>query len=106
MDFFHFWSGMGKMRDLDTLRPGELAHAHFQDLLDAPRELTDNSYRLVPGDGIAPVVEIVRKLAEKEYAGALSVELFLPRLTGGDPYEVASEIKSKCESVMREAGVA
>jgi sugar phosphate isomerase/epimerase len=106
MDFFHFWSGMGKMRDLDTLRPGELAHAHFQDLLDAPRELTDNGYRLVPGDGIAPVVEIVRKLAEKEYAGALSVELFLPRLTGGDPYEVASEIKSKCESVMREAGVA
>ena len=105
MDFFHFWSGMGKFEDLDLLRPGELAHAHFQDLLDAPRELTNNSYRLIPGDGIAPLVRILRKLAEKEYDGALSVELFLPELTGGDPYEVATEIRSKCEAVMREADV-
>lgn len=105
LDFFHFWSGMGKFEDLDLLRPGELAHAHFQDLLDAPRELTTNAYRLIPGDGIAPVVRILRKLAEKEYNGALSVELFLPRLTNGDPYEVATEIRSKCEAVMREANV-
>ncbi len=105
LDFFHFWSGMGKFEDLDLLEPGELAHAHFQDLLDAPRELTNNSYRLIPGDGIAPLVRILRKLAEKEYDGALSVELFLPRLRGGDPYEVATEIRTKCEAVMREADV-
>lgn len=105
LDFFHFWSGMGKFEDLDLLEPGELAHAHFQDLLDAPRELTDNSYRLIPGDGIAPLVRILRKLDEKEYSGALSVELFLPRLVNGDPYEVAMEIRSKAEPVMREAGV-
>lgn len=105
LDFFHFWSGMGKFEDLDLLEPGELGHAHFQDLLDAPRELTDNSYRLIPGDGIAPLVRILRKLAEKEYSGALSVELFLPRLVNGDPYEVATEIRTKCEPVMREAGV-
>jgi sugar phosphate isomerase/epimerase len=105
LDFFHFWSGMGKFEDLDLLEPGELAHAHFQDLLDAPRELTNNSYRLIPGDGIAPVVRILRKLAEKEYDGALSVELFLPELVRGDPYEVATEIRTKCEAVMREADV-
>jgi sugar phosphate isomerase/epimerase len=105
LDFFHFWSGMGKFEDLDLLESGELAHAHFQDLLDAPRELTNNNYRLIPGDGIAPVVRILEKLAEKEYSGALSVELFLPRLTGGDPYEVATEVRTKCEAVMREAGV-
>lgn len=105
IDFFHFWSGLGKLQDLDLLEPGELAHAHFQDLLDAPRELTDNSYRLIPGDGIAPLDTIIRKLAEKGYAGALSVELFLPRLVNGDPYEVATEIRTKCETVMREAAV-
>ena len=105
MDFFHFWSGLGKFEDLDLLEPGELAHAHFQDLLDAPRELTNNSYRLIPGDGIAPLDRILRKLAEKEYSGALSVELFLPRLVNGDPYDVATEIRTKCEAVMQEAGV-
>jgi len=105
LDFFHFWSGMGKFEDLDLLAPGELAHAHFQDLLDAPRELTNNDYRLIPGDGIAPVARIVRKLAEKEYTGALSVELFRSEIVNGDPYEIGTEIRTKCESVMRAAGV-
>lgn len=105
LDFFHFWSGLSKFEDLDLLRPGELAHAHFQDVLDAPRERTDNTYRLIPGDGIAPVVPIIRKLAEKGYAGALSVELFRPEFVNGDAFAVGSEIRTKCERVMREAGV-
>jgi sugar phosphate isomerase/epimerase len=105
LDFFHFWSGLSKFDDLDLLEPGELAHAHFQDLLDGPRELIDNNSRLIPGDGIAPVVRILRKLAEKEYDGALSVELFRAEWVRGDPYQVAAEIRRKCEAVMREAEV-
>lgn len=105
MDFFHFWSGLSKFEDLDLLEPGELAHAHFQDLLDTPRELIDNDSRIIPGDGIAPIVPILRKLAEKEYDGALSVELFRDELVNGDPFQVATEIREKCEAVMREANV-
>lgn len=106
LDFFHFWSGLSKFEDLDLLAPGELAHAHFQDLLDGPRELIDNNSRLIPGDGITPIAKILAKLADKDYAGALSVELFRPELVNGDPYDVAVEIRRKCEAVMREAGVA
>ena len=105
IDFFHFWSGLSKLEDLDLLEPGELEHCHFQDLLDAPKELTDNSYRLIPGDGIAPINAILSKLTEKGYNGALSVELFREELVNGDPFEVASEIKRKSESVMNSAGV-
>jgi sugar phosphate isomerase/epimerase len=105
LDFFHFWSGLSKFEDLDLLQPGELAHVHFQDLLDTPRELIDNNSRLIPGDGIAPVVPILRKLAEKQYTGALSVELFRPEFVSGDPFQVASEIRRKCEAVMRQAQV-
>ncbi len=105
LDFFHFWSGLNKFEDLDLLKPSELAHAHFQDLLDGPRELIDNSSRIIPGDGIAPVVRIIRKLVEKEYTGALSVELFRPDIVNADPFEVAREIREKCEAVMREAEV-
>jgi sugar phosphate isomerase/epimerase len=105
LDFFHFWSGMSKLEELDLLRPGELLHAHFQDVLDTPRELIDNDARLIPGDGVAPVVRILRTLAEKEYTGVLSVELFRAELVGGDPFGVASEIRRKCEAVMSEAGV-
>jgi len=105
LDFFHFWSGLSKFEDLDLLEPGELAHAHFQDLLAGPRELIDNDSRIIPGDGIAPIVRIIGKLAEKNYRGALSVELFRAELVNGDPFEVAGEIREKCERMMSEAGV-
>lgn len=105
IDFFHFWSGLSKLQDLDLLNHGELGHAHFQDLLDTPRELIDNNARLIPGDGIAPLVAIIRKLAEKGYVGTLSVELFRPEWVQGDPFQVAAEIRRKSEAVMRQAGV-
>jgi sugar phosphate isomerase/epimerase len=105
LDFFHFYSGLNKQEDLDLLEPGELAHVHFQDLQNGPRELIDNNWRLIPGDGIAPVAAMLRKLAEKDYAGPLSVELFRAELVNGDPFEVAAEIRAKCEAVMRQAGV-
>jgi sugar phosphate isomerase/epimerase len=105
LDFFHFWSGLSKFEDLDLLEPGELAHAHFQDLLEGPRELINNNSRLIPGDGIAPVERILRKLTEKGYTGALSVELFRPEYVNGDAFAVGSEIRTKCEAVMRQAGV-
>jgi len=105
LDFFHFWSGLNKFEDLDLLEPGELGHAHFQDLLAGPRELIDNESRLIPGDGIAPLERIIRKLTEKEYAGALSVELFRADIVNADPYDVATEIRDKCEAVMRAAEV-
>ena len=105
MDFFHFWSGLSKFEDLDLLQHGELAHAHFQDVADVPKELYDNTSRLIPGDGVSPLVRILRKLAEKGYNGSLSVELFLPELQNGDPYESAKQIREKSEAVLRKAKV-
>ena len=78
---------------------------HFQDVPDMPRELLDNTTRIIPGDGIGPVTQILRKLADKGYAGPLSVELFLPRFSQGDPFEVAREIRQKAEAMMKQARV-
>jgi 4-hydroxyphenylpyruvate dioxygenase len=104
-DFYHFWSGLNKLEDMDQIRPGEIQHVHFQDVPDLPRELLDNSSRLIPGDGVSPLNAMLRKLADKGYAGPLSVELFLPKFQNGNPYEVAREIREKCEAVMSKAGV-
>jgi sugar phosphate isomerase/epimerase len=105
LDFYHFWSGLNKLEDLDQIRPGEIGHVHFQDVPDIPRELLDSTTRMIPGDGIAPLNRMLRKLAEKEYSGPLSVELFLPKFQQGDPFEVAREIRQKAEPVMRQARV-
>lgn len=104
-DCYHFWSGQSKFEDLDQVKPGEIGHVHFQDVPDMPRELLDQTTRVIPGDGVTPLVRILRKLADRGYAGPLSVELFLPKFQQGDPYEVAREIRQKAEAVMRQARV-
>jgi sugar phosphate isomerase/epimerase len=106
LDCYHFYSGLSKLEDLDLIKPGEIGHVHFQDVPDMPRELLDNNTRVIPGDGVAPIGAMLKKLAEKGYAGPLSVELFLPKFRDGDPSEAAREIKQKCEAVMAKAGVA
>jgi sugar phosphate isomerase/epimerase len=104
-DCYHFWSGQSKFEDLDLVSPADIGHVHFQDVPDMPRELLDQTTRVIPGDGVTPLVRILRKLSEKGYAGPLSVELFLPRFQQSDPYDVAREIRMKAEAVMRQARV-
>jgi len=106
LDCYHFWSWQGKFEDLDLLKPGELGHVHFQDVPDMPRELLDTTTRVPPGDGVTPLVAILKKLADKGYAGPLSVELLATKYTQADPFAVATEIKPKAEAVMKKAGVA
>jgi len=105
LDCYHFWSGLNKFEDLDLIRPGEIGHVHFQDVPDIPRELLDLTTRIIPGDGVSPLVRILATLADKGYAGPLSVELFLPKFQQGDPFEVAREIRQKSEAVMRQSRV-
>ena len=103
LDFYHFLSGLSDLDDLDLIEPGEIQHVHFQDVPDMPRELLTGQTRAIPGDGIAPLARVLRTLADKGYAGPLSVELFL--YTAVDPYELATEVREKAEPVMRAAGV-
>ena len=105
-DFYHFCSGMNRLEDMDQIRNGEINHVHFQDVPDMPRELLDNNTRIIPGDGVSPIVPMLQKLSAKGYAGPLSVELFLPKFRDGNPFEVAQEIRRKCEVVMHRARVA
>src|SRR2546421_900276 len=105
VDCYHFWSGNNKLEDLDLLKPNEIGHMHFQDVPDVPRELLDNTTRLIPGDGISPLTTILRKVSDKGYSGSLSVELFLPKYQQADPFMLAQEIRQKAEGVMRKARV-
>jgi sugar phosphate isomerase/epimerase len=105
-DCYHFWSGLNKLEDLDLLRPGDIKHAHFSDVPDLPREMLDTVTRVIPGDGVSPLTTILGKLSSNGgYAGPLSVELLMPKFQEGDPFEVARDIKTKSEGVMRKAGV-
>ena len=68
-DCYHFWSGLNKMEDLDTVKPGEIKHVHFQDVPDMPRELLDTTTRVIPGDGVTPLTAILQKLDGQRLRG-------------------------------------
>jgi sugar phosphate isomerase/epimerase len=106
LDCYHFWAGLSKFEDLELIHNGEIAHVHFQDVPDIPRESLDNTTREVPGEGVSPLPRILRALALKGYAGPLSVELFYPKYQNTDPYEMARHVREKAEAVMRAARVA
>lgn len=102
-DCYHFWAGLSKLEDLEPIRNGEIAHVHFQDVPDIPREMLDNTTREVPGEGISPLPRILSALAAKGYSGPLSVELFYPRYQNTDPYEMTLHIRRKAEPVIQAA---
>ena len=102
-DCYHFWSGLGKLDDLDAVRQGEIGHVHIQDVPDMPRERLDSFTRIIPGDGVAPLTTILQKVHATGYTGPASVELFLPQFTEADPFMLATEITAKTNAVLRRA---
>ncbi len=104
-DCYHFWSGPSRLEDMDAIRPGEILHAHLNDTPEMPRELLDLQSRVAPGDGVAPLSKILRKLVDRGYTGAITVELFWPQFQQADPFALAKEIKVKSEAIFEQAGV-
>jgi 2-keto-myo-inositol isomerase len=104
-DCYHFWAGPSRMEDMDDIRPGEILHAHLNDTPDILRELLDLQTRVIPGEGVAPLAAILRKLAGRGYSGPISVELFLPKYQQADPAALAAEIRRRSEAIFKQAGV-
>lgn len=104
-DCYHFWSGPSHFEDMDSIRPDEILHAHLNDTPAMPRELLDMQSRVVPGDGVAPLAKILRKLVDRGYTGPITVELFLPEFQQADPFTLARRIKAQSEAIFKTAGV-
>jgi 2-keto-myo-inositol isomerase len=80
LDWFHFSAGPSKPLDLFLLSRETLAHVQLSDTADVPREMATDADRILPGEGSSPPDELVRRLGEIGYPGAVSVELHNPRL--------------------------
>jgi 2-keto-myo-inositol isomerase len=104
-DCYHFWSGPSKMEEMEDIRAGEIVHAHLNDTPAMSWELLTLQTRVVPGDGVAPLTKMLRKLVQKGYGGPISVELFLSKYQQADPFTLATEIKTKAESIFKKAKV-
>lgn len=80
LDWFHFTVGPSKPLDLWLLTKDNLAHVQLSDIADVPREMAADTDRILPGEGASPPDDLVARLREIGYEGAVAVELHNPAL--------------------------
>lgn len=76
-DIFHLYKSGSDYHGLALLNGRAAAVMHLNDYpADPPREKMDDSYRVYPGDGSAPLVDILRLLRQTGGQRVLSLEVF------------------------------
>ncbi len=89
-DVFHLHKGGSDISGLHLLGPQGMHVMHLNDYPAEPgRKDVNDSQRVYPGDGVAPLKEIFRILRNNGFHGYLSLELFNRNYWQQDPFEVA-----------------
>ncbi|RMF90229.1 MAG: sugar phosphate isomerase/epimerase [Planctomycetota bacterium] len=103
-DVFHLYRGNSPFEGLRQLNGAQMHVFHINDYpAEPPREEINDSYRVLPGDGTAPMREILTTLYETGYRGALSLELFNRSLWERELDEIVTLGLAKMKTVVREA---
>ena len=101
-DVYHLYKGGSDFKGVHLLSADALPHFHFNDYPDKPArvDITDAA-RVYPGDGIAPLKELLHDLRNLGYRGALSLELFNREYWKQDALQVAKTGLEKMKAVVR-----
>jgi sugar phosphate isomerase/epimerase len=76
-DVFHMYKGGSPFEGMRLLGPETLGLMHVNDYpAEPPREEITDAERVFPGDGVAPLKQILRDLTDVGYHGMLSLEVF------------------------------
>jgi sugar phosphate isomerase/epimerase len=89
-DIFHLYKSGSDYHAFRLLGPDAVQVLHMNDFpADPPREKIDDSYRIFPGDGSAPLADTLRALHKTGGQKVLSLELFNRKYWAEDPLSVA-----------------
>jgi sugar phosphate isomerase/epimerase len=103
-DIYHIYKGGSQFTGLGLLAGPAIHCFHVNDYPDKPPRATiSDADRVYPGDGVAPVVEILKGIAAKRHPVALSLELFNRTYWKQDALLVAQTGLRKMKDVARKA---
>lgn len=101
-DVYHLYKGGSRLGGLSLLGPNAIHVFHFNDYpADPPRAEITDAQRVYPGDGIAPLSQIVRSLRQIGFRGMLSLELFNREYWKQDALTVARTGLEKMRAVVQ-----
>ena len=89
-DVYHMFRGQSGFDSLKMIQGNVLELFHMNDYVDSiPREQQQDKDRVYPGDGVAPMEQILTDLSTMGGTKVLSLELFNPEYWKQDPLVVA-----------------
>lgn len=104
LDIFHIYRGGSDFAGLRMFNGAAMHMLHVNDYpADPPRDKITDAERILPGDGVAPIVPILRDLRAAGFHGMLSLELFNRELWKQDPLVVARAGLEKIKALVAKA---
>ena len=103
-DFYHIYKGGNDFESLFMIEASQMHCFHMNDYpADPPQDRIADKHRVFPGDGICPLVKLIRRLVDHGFRGTFSLELFNPEYWERDALAVAKEGLEKSKAVVAEA---
>jgi 2-keto-myo-inositol isomerase len=99
-DVYHLYKGGSDFTGLKLLNGTAVHIFHMNDYpANPPRQTINDGDRVYPGDGVAPLADIIQTLREISFDGYLSIELFNTSYWQQDPLKVAQLALNKMQSL-------
>ncbi len=103
-DVYHIYKGGSDLNGLKMISAAAMPVLHMNDYpASPPRDKIADRDRIMPGDGIAPLTQILRGLCAKHGQTVLSLELFSQVYWEKDPLEVAKTGLAKMKAAVEKA---
>jgi len=102
IDAFHYYAGGSTPEMLQDLDPARLYIVHLDDAEARPRPQLRDAHRLLPGDGVIPLRDLVQRIERLGYRGPWSIELFRPEYWAWDPVHLARVCREKMAALFTE----
>jgi len=89
LDCFHFYTGGSEIADLRAMPGEKLYMIHIDDAPAGPVESLTDNMRVLPGQGVIGVAELLAECRRIGYDGFVSLELFGEELRAMEPLRAA-----------------
>jgi 2-keto-myo-inositol isomerase len=101
IDTCHFFAGGSELRSIEQVDPRKIFIFHINDVEERPLETIEDAHRLLPGEGVIPLDDILVSLKQTGFDGLCSVELFRPEYWERDPGELATAARVATLEIVR-----
>ncbi len=101
LDTCHFYAGGSDLESIAAVDAAKIFIFHINDVEARPKETIEDAHRLLPGEGVIPLDDILTRLKRAGYDGLCSIELFRPEYWERDPAELAAAARAATLKVLR-----